>query len=62
MQRKSKEPASVPRSPNSAERGEILHCHIGIKVVFYMIIVAVYNITINGIRAVSAGIQKYVTF
>src|SRR3954447_25416366 len=45
-----------------AERGEILHCHIGIKVVFYVIIVAVYNITINGIRAVSTGIQKYVTF
>src|SRR4051795_2868961 len=45
-----------------AERGEILYCHIGIKMVFYVIIVAVYNITINGIRAVSAGIQKYVTF
>src|SRR5689334_24210349 len=45
-----------------AERGEILHCHIGIQVVFYVIIVAVYNITINRICSVRASIQKYITF
>src|SRR5690348_17086666 len=44
------------------ERGEVLHRHIGIKVVFDVVIIAVYDITINGIRPVTAGIQKYVAF
>src|SRR5690242_14509328 len=44
------------------ERRKVLYRHIGIKVVFYMIIVTVYDITIHGIRAISPGIHEYITF
>ena len=44
------------------EIGKILHRHIGIKMMFHVVIVAVDDIAIDGIRPVSAGIQKYIAF